>query len=498
MSRSNSLNKNLLPKFYLAIDQGGQSTRVAVYDETGQQICVFSAVCNTRRYVENNSYNENNSSVEHIEQNPEEILSGIHKCFTDIKKYLGDDIKHIVAAGFAGQGSSLLCWDKETGEALSPIVSWQDIRGKSFLEKIDLTNETVTSLTGLRLSPHYGASKMRWCLDHYPQVQAAQKNYRLCIGPIVSYLLWHLAGKVNLVDPGHAQRTLLWNLLTKNWDESLMQTFGIAREYLPQCLHHNSHFGNLLLDNTIVPFIACARDQGASVFARGLAEHNACYINMGTGAFIQRISKILQAPEELLVSPLRISENKKEENYYAWEATVNGAAAAIPFMQEATGLSVNVQDMETALALELANKQCYFLNAVGGLSAPYWRTDLMSEFSENISSHEKILAWLESVIFQIMVNVKLIHSQNPVEKIIISGGFSNANKICQKMADLSGLSVCRSDNADATLQGIACMTTGLSPLWKPVIKEDVFFPEENILLQKRFAQWQEAMNNWLK
>ena len=55
-------------------------------------------------------------------------MRGIKDCLDKIKLVLGDNVKNIIAAGFAGQGSSLLCWDNKTGEALSPVLSWQDIR----------------------------------------------------------------------------------------------------------------------------------------------------------------------------------------------------------------------------------------------------------------------------------------------------------------------------------------------------------------------------------
>ena len=369
-----SINSASLTNLFLAIDQGGQSTRVAVYSDTGQQICCYSAACATTHHK------PDQSSYEHIEQNGEEILVGIHDCLKKIRQHLGGDVTKIQAASFAGQGSSLLCWNNQTGAALTPVLSWQDIRGEPYLTNSPLTHEQTRQLTGLRLSPHYGATKMRWCLEHDKNVGQAQQDNCLSIGPIVSYIFWHLLGKQSLVDPGHAQRTLLWNIQRNEWDQSLMDIFQIPRNVLPHCQHHNSHFGNMQLGDHTVPFTASARDQGASLFARGLPEPDTCYINIGTGAFIQRLSENLHAPEGLLVSPLWLPENPTDKKYYAWEATVNGAAAAISFIQQQTGLAITPQDIEGALVLN-PEGDCYFLNAVGGLSAPYWRTDLQSCFS---------------------------------------------------------------------------------------------------------------------
>lgn len=499
--------------YYLAIDQGGQSTRVAVYTQSGEQVCVFSAPCATQHHT------PANSRYEHIEQNGEEILAGIRDCLQKIHAQLGDDICYIKGAGFAGQGSSLLCWNNQTGEALTPVLSWQDIRGEPYLSQISLTHSQAQQLTGLRVSPHYGASKIRWFLEQDEKVKEAQSANALSIGPIVSYLFWHLLDKKTLVDPGHAQRTLLWNLQQNNWDQSLLDLFNIPRSELPDCQYHNSHFGTLQLGDHLIPFVASARDQGASLFARGLPEKNTCYINIGTGAFIQRVSENLQAPEGLLVSPLWLPETKSSalsmevssptcyaeeivgdqtsKSLYAWEATVNGAASAISYIQQQTGLAVTPEQMNHALTLN-PEHECYFLNAVGGLSAPYWRTDLQSLFAENLNPSEKILAWLESVIFQIVVNVELMNRLGKVEKIIISGGFSKADAVCQKIADLTQAKVHRSDNSDATLQGIACMAAGLSDNWLPVQAEEIFFSQQYPILVQRFEEWQSAMERCLK
>jgi glycerol kinase len=480
---------------HLAIDQGGQSTRVAIYTASGQQICVYSSPCATQHsQVDGSAY-------PYIEQNSAAILAGIRECLAKIQQQLGDDIHHIVSAGFAGQGSSLLCWHNQTGEALTPVISWQDIRGEPYLNTVSLNNAPLTheqlqQITGLRLSPHYGASKMRWCLENNNAVKHAHKNNNLSIGPIVSYLFWHLLNKKSVVDPGHAQRTLLWNMKNNDWDQQLLDLFSIPLSVLPECQHHNSHFGDLYLGAKKIPFVASARDQGASLFARGLPQADCVYINIGTGAFIQRISESLQAPDGLLVSPLWLPANPADKKYYAWEATVNGAAAAISFMQEQAGLAITPSDMEQALQLNPSHT-CYFLNAVGGLSAPYWRTDLQSQFSPQLSAHEKILAWIESVIFQIVINVQLMNQLGVAHKIIISGGLSKSDAVCQKIADLTQANVHRSDNADATVQGAACMAAGLPQSWNPALHEDIFTPQQNPELLQRFTNWQAQLQQWL-
>lgn len=491
---------------YLAIDQGGQSSRVGIYTETGELICQFSAPCATSHHQ------PEHSAYPHIEQDGNEILRGIRECLDKVCEHLGEALSGIKAASFAGQGSSLLCWNAKTGEPLTPVLSWQDIRGEPYLQQIPLTHEQVQHITGLRVSPHYGASKIRWCLDNSEAVKKALNENSLYIGPIVSFIFWHLLDQKSLVDPGHAQRTLLWNLHRNEWDERLLKLFQIPKSVLPECYFHNSHFGNLKLGSHSIPFVASARDQGASLFAAGMPDLSACYVNIGTGAFIQRVSNILHAPDGLLVSPLWVPRHNRSENsnasptcyvneladtpWYAWEATVNGAASAIAYIQEKTGLGVTPEEIELALQLH-PEHDVYFLNSIGGLSAPYWRTDLQAAFASKLSAQEKILAWVESIIFQIAVNIELMKKAGEIRHIRISGGFSKSDQVCQRLAAISGLDVYRSDNADATLQGAACMATGLSAKWQPEFQQEIFSPEINTALNNRFLIWQNAMQKWL-
>lgn len=481
--------------YTLAIDQGGQSTRVAVYDALGEQICCFASPCETHHY------SQQNTSQVFIEQNAESILVGLQQCLEKIRLTMGDDIRFISAAGFAGQGSSLLCWNSQTGEALTPVLSWQDIRGESYLKNISLTHEQAQIITGLRVSAHYGASKMRWCLEHYESVSVAHENKQLSIGPIVSYVFRHVLAANecgnHLVDPGHAQRTLLWDLQKNNWSQTLLALFLIDEQHLPRCVPHNSYFGDLMLGEHYVPVMASARDQGASLFAHGLPDSTALYINIGTGAFIQRVSKQLTSPEGLLVSPLWISQYEQDKNLYAWEATVNGAASATHFIEQQTGLAITPDIIHQALQLNL-EKECCFLNAIGGVSAPYWRTDLNSFFSRDLSSLEKILAWLESIIFQITVNVQLMNTSQECKKIYISGGLSNADLLCQKLADLTQLPVYRYENTDATLQGIAYLAAAMPTAWHSQVKSYEFIPNENSSLKNRYSTWNKCMVKWLR
>lgn len=483
----------MLPQkpLYLAMDQGGQSSRIAVYDSQGLQLACFSSPLETRHYTDA-------AGAPCVEQDSRQLLQGLRECLLQLEASLGPAVNELVAAGFAGQGSSLLCWNWETDEPLSPILSWQDRRAAHYLEEVPLTQSDLLSRTGLRLSPHYGASKLRWCLDNLPEVQAASRAGQLCMGPIASFVFQQFTGAAASVDPGHAQRTLLWNLHGNAWDSTLLNAFGLKSAWLPECRWHNSGFGDLRFGDVSIPITVSQRDQGASLFAGGRPDAEAAYVNMGTGAFVQCLSQTLVAPEGLLVSPLWLPAPDKPDSLgqtYAWEAPVNGAAAALPWLAAETGGEVTPERIHAALTLE-PGEHCFLLNGQGGLSAPWWQPDFPSRFGGDLNPDEKILAWLESLVFQIAVNLARMQSQVPLKRIYLSGGLSRAGGLCQRLANITGLPVTRRHNPDATLQGLAWTLAGMPDNWQADSGE-TFNPQSQVPLLQRFAAWQRAMTQAL-
>lgn len=479
----------------LAIDQGGQSTRMGLYDLHGNRLFITQIACATQ-HVSRTGYVA-------IEQDPKEILGSFEQGFTQVSQFLRESGFNLLAAGYSGQGSSLICWDRKTGEALSPVISWQDVRGKTLIDDLEVQypdlSERLMADTGLRASPHYGASKYRWCLEQLPQVRNAADQQRLLMGPLVCFFMQHYltipAGQPLLVDPGHAQRTLLWNRHTNQWDHSLMRLFGLDSKSFSSITYHNANFGIIDRLHCHCSVMAVARDQGASLFSGGLPNTDTIYVNVGTGAFIQRVTHELTPPNGQLVSPLWITPDA-QTNLYAWEATVNGAASAIPYVSQQAGIVVSATEIDEALTKTLADseeKLFWFLNAQGELSAPWWKTGLQSQWSEGLTAKEKILAWLESVLFQITLNIQLMAASAPVARIICSGGFSQCDGFCQALANLTGCVVERTDDTEASLTGIAFLAANKPTSWKMNKQMVCFTPQASVGLGNRFRCWKKQV-----
>jgi glycerol kinase len=463
----------------LAIDQGTHSTRAVIFDAQGRQRVMAQQAVDLQVLDSNR-----------VEQSPQQILSSMQQVVAEVLRQPGIDGNRVRHAGLATQRSSVLAWTRDRGAALSPVLSWQDRRAATALLSLQQHGEAIRRATGLRLSPHYGASKLQWLQASLPAVAAAQAQQNLVLGPLASYLLQHLlAGAPVVVDDANASRTLLWNLGTRDWDDSLLQLFGIPRRVLPEC-HPVLHDYGITASGGI-PLRAVNGDQTAALYAQGMPAEKTITVNIGTGAFVLLpTGSPGKCPVGLLAGLSR--SNLRGCDYYA-EGTVNGAAAALEWAAQ----RYRLHDWPAQLPDWLAQVEAppVFLNSVGGLGAPWWRSGPEPRFLAVPESPAAAMAGVaESILFLVQANIDLLRDMEPgVKAIRISGGLARLDGLCQKLADLGGLIVQRQEQTEATARGIAWLAAGGPAGWSSDGEEQTFTPENDEKLLGRYQRFIEVL-----
>lgn len=467
---------------YLALDQGGHASRALVFDAHG--------VAQARSLREVRAHHP---QADWVEQDPEELVTSLVDVAHEVLQALGARAAQVGSAGLATQRSSIVCWDRVTGQALSPVISWQDRRAREWLARFALHAEAIHATTGLMLSAHYGVSKLRWCLDHLPAVAQAQAEGRLAFGPLASFLVFRLTQERTLAaDPANAARTLLWNIKSMDWDEGLLHLFSIPVSALPPCVATRHHFGHLGVAGRRIPLMLVSGDQSAALFAYGAPHASSAYLNMGTGVFVQRTSGHYPGHQPRLLTGIVLRD--ADEVVYVLEATVNGAGAALQWIGEDLGLG----DIEQQLPAWLAQNSVeppLFLNGISGLGSPYWVADFESRFTAEAEPWQMAVAVAESIVFLLQANFDLFQKlASPLEQIIAAGGLSWYEGLCQRISDLSGLPLYRPAEHEATARGSAWLLAGKPGDW-PEPEFGVWFkPRANPALRARYERWRVAMD----
>ena len=468
-------------RLYLALDQGGHASRALVFDDSGQLVATGSVPIDTLH-----------SAGGHIEHEPEALIASLRDAIAVACRELPEGSR-IVAAGLATQRSSMCCWQRESGAALSPVISWQDRRNAAWLEQLHEHAAMIRQRTGLVLTPHYGASKMRWCLDHLPAVKAAHDTGDLVMGPLASFITSRLLdGQPCLTDPANVARTQLWDPSTRDWSAELLQLFGIAREDLPVPVTSRFDWGQLSTPLGAVPLTVVTGDQSAVPFAFGALDAGTAYVNIGTGAFIQRaLRDRMPAAERLLVS---VVWSDTEGVDYMLEGTVNGAGSALDWLAEREQLTLHELLEAGRGAIAAGIELPLFLNGIGGLGSPFWRSDFESRFVGTGTVGTRLLAVLESIAFLLHTNYRELEAHGqPFRCLLLTGGLSVNDYLCQCLADLSGTKVARSAEPEATARGLARLIAAADACDWPVPETSTLMPAENPGLHSRFSRWQASM-----
>lgn len=462
--------------FYLAIDQGGQSSRAILFDSDGYVIDRAQVAVPTRR-----------AGGDVVEHDADLLLRSVQNAVNDV---IGRNPGPIESSGLATQRSSVVCWDRSTGEPLSPVISWQDRRNAEWLAGLHLDEADIRRRTGLVVSPHYGAGKLRWCLDNLPSVRQAADRGRLAMGPLAGFLCAHLLDGLPFVtDPATASRTLLWNYLDVDWDPELLQIFGLSREFLPEVRATTARYGTLR--DSGIALTACTGDQSAVPFAWSEPDAYTVFVNAGTGAFVQR--ELPKGPESLPGLLCSVLLSCEGTNRYTLEGTINGAGSALEWFSGEVGTDARDligagRDIEPPL----------FLNGISGLGSPYWRPDFPSRFVGRGGREAKAVAVLESIVFLIAVNLDVMHRSLPqAGRIVLTGGLAQIEHLSQLLADITKIPVHRPPFGEATARGVAQLAMGRHRRWSDGEPLRIFEPARNIQLDRRFDEWKSLMQETL-
>ncbi len=464
--------------FILAIDQGTHASKAVLFSTDGQLI----------------EYAEQTVSLlqidhERIEQDPVELLNSIKSV---IKKLDADKLSQTLFCGLATQRSTVIAWHANTGLPISPAISWQDRRSNKDLQQFKPHENNIKKITGLPLSPHYGVGKFRWLLENNLNVKKAFSKNKLYVGTLASYLIFNLLNeKLFVVDHSNAQRTLLFDLKTLNWSDKLLSLFNINKKILANCKPVEYAYGNLIFNN--IPLTMVCGDQNAALYSQGAVDAGSAIINIGTGAFIIAPCHKKITDSDLLCGIAQ--SNSRGSCEYLLEGTVNGAGSALSWAQK----KYPVKNLFEQLPqwLEQVKTPGIFINTIGGLGSPWWKSAKPACFihEKNLSIKYKYVAIIESIVFLIQHNLELMQQHIPLTQLKVSGGLSQLDGLCQKLADISTLPVIRIKETEATARGTAWLAAGQPENWAFEPAERNFKPQKNSDLINRYKKFSQEIRS---
>lgn len=425
----------------VALDQGSSHSRAILFGLDGKVLTQASVPIQTRSPREG-----------WVEHDPDEILQSALSVLRTVLRRGRRLGKEAIALGIANQRSTLLCWNRRTGKAAAPALSWQDRRTNETLSR--WSGPDFIEKTGLPLTPYYSATKLAWLLDRFRKTRQPTQN--LLCGTVNTFLIWHLTGgKVHRTDPANAARMLLYNLALGNWDPGLLRHFKIPREILPDIFPSQADFGEALIDGESLPIRCSIGDQQASLAGLGGLRAGIANINYGTGGFFL----INTGPHRRAVPGLlsSIASSSEKETTYLVEGTVNGIGPLFTWLCD-LGLIKSEREIDPACAR--SKERIIFLPALIGLGAPHWdRTMKTSLFGLTRSCRKEdiVRGAVEGIAFLMTDIYRAVRSEGsvPIREIIATGGGSQIRNLLQIQADFLGKPISVAQDRESTARGAA-------------------------------------------
>ena len=438
--------------YILSIDQGTTSSRAMIFDQESRVIGVGQQ--------EFQQYFPADGWVEH---DPEEIWRSVLSVIAEALSEAQLKATDITAIGITNQRETTVIWDRSTGETVYPAIVWQDRRTDAACQELKSAGHEpdVNARTGLLLDPYFSATKVRWILDHIHEGQSRAEAGELCFGTIDSFLLWRLTGgEQHRTDATNAARTLLFNIDSQDWDDTILALLNIPRALLPEVLDSSADFGVTKIPEiaATIPITGIAGDQQAALIGQCCFEPGMMKSTYGTGCFmiLNTGNQRVQSNHRLLTT---VAFRLNGKVCYGLEGSIFIAGASVQWLRDAMKMVAHASDTEAIARANPDSHGVYVVPAFTGLGAPYWDANARGAvvgLTRDSGISDMVTATLQSVSYQSQDLLAAMASDGLTPKVVrVDGGMIANDWLAQNLADQLGIDVDRPKVTETTALGAA-------------------------------------------
>jgi glycerol kinase len=460
----------------LGIDEGTSAVKAALFDED------LRPVAEARR----------EKPLSHprpgwVEQDANAVLAAVIEAVSAV---LDQAPGGIDACGLDHQGESVLAWDAESGEPLTPVVTWQDKRSQEILDRLEADGhgDEIRQLSGMPLDPYFSAGKVAWLLEHDAAVGNALDQGSLRMGTVDSFLCDRL-GAGFATDPSTASRTQLG---APAWDRRLLEIFGVPRRVLPEILDTAGDLGTLRHPSWRVelPLRARCVDQQAALAGTGCVRPGLVKATYGTGVFV-----LAHAGDERpesgggLLPTIAWRVGGRVE--WAIDGGVFTAGALLEWLSRDMGLAADPAAIASAAAEVEDAGGVRVLPALAGVGAPWWKPEaraVIAGLTARSRPANVARAALEAITWRVADVVQVVRESVPVDVLRVDGGLTRNPTLLQLQADFAGVTVQRCA-VDATAAGAAALAAVGAGVWSSTLEIEERIPTGDTVEPQTDERW---------
>jgi glycerol kinase len=487
----------MMSRYILALDQGTTSSRAILFDR--EQRMIGTAQKEFAQIYPREGW---------VEQDPLEIYSSQYAVMMEVIAQSDISPGDIAAIGITNQRETTVLWDRKTGRPVYNAIVWQCRRTADLVDDLIRRGlgDHIKKTTGLVPDAYFSGTKIKWILDHVEGARERARKGEFLFGTVDSWLIWKFTnGAVHVTDYTNASRTMIFNIHTLDWDETLLEALDIPRACLPGVRPSSSVYGSCNIQGVEIPIASAAGDQQAALFGQCCFEKGEAKNTYGTGCFLlmNTGTEPCDSKNGLLTT---IAAGIPGDIRYALEGSVFVGGAVIQWLRDEMRFITESADSEYYAGKVEDTGGVYLVPAFTGLGAPYW--DMYARgcivgITRGTKRYHIIRAAEESIAYQSLDLVRAMEKDigGELTELRVDGGASRDAFLMQFQADILGSRICRPVIRETTALGAAYLAGLAVGFWKDpgevraLWREDlVFSPRmEESRRERLLAGWHKAV-----
>jgi len=477
--------------YILAIDCGTQSLRAIIFDKEGNAVATEK--------VEFEPYYSVNPGW--AEQDSEVYWESVCVACRNLERKHPEAWAKVGGIVITTMRDTVVNIDKE-GRVLRPVILWLDQRKAQCSRPLPLHDRILFKVAGKQKAAELARARSRanWIKENQPEIW--DKTYKYI--QLSGYFILKLTGKI--IDSSASQighipidyKNRSWPKSKGNFRWSL---FGVEREKLTDIVEPGSIIGGVTREaseatglRTGLPVIAGASDKGCETLGVGCITPDCANISFGTTATVQVTSKKYFEPLRFMPAYMAAipghfnPEVQIYRGYWMISWFKKHFAAEEEIEAEKRGLSV-----EAVLNEKL---KCVPAGCDGLILQPYWNAGLDTPDARGAiigfkDLHTRIHIYrsiIEGINYALMEGMEKIEKKSgrKIKNIMVSGGGSQSDIICQITSDMFNLPVHRIQTYETSGLGAAIIgfiglgiyKTFEEAIEKMVHYKDTFMPDK--------------------
>lgn len=451
-------------KLILTIDLGTQSVRVGLVNKKGDIIALSKVKYPQPYFSVKPGYTEQDPNIYY-----NSICIASKNLFENNKWINKKDILAVSMCSF--RDSAVMC--DENMEPVRPAILWLDQRQAEAKEKISWYSNLLFTIAGKRttLVLNRRRTPAHWVKENEPEQWAKVKKY-MNVSTYVIYCLTSQYKDTPSDYSGHFPINFKKKRFYKSDKHFQGQIFGVKLSMLCELVEPNVPVGLINKQTSEISGIpeglkvfVPGSDKGCEVLGLGATDHNTAAISCGTASTIGVMIKKYRGPEPFLPAYPSVVKG-----YYNLELQVYRGFWMLGWFAREFAQSEIAESESTHMHVEdILNSKLKDIppGANGLVLQPYWGPGLGRPLSRGAvigfsDTHTKLhlyRAIIEGIDYELKRsledNIEKRVRKIKVQKLMIAGGASKSDEICQIAADIFNLPTYRVQTPETSSLGAA-------------------------------------------